>query len=151
MVLYRITHERWSNTLVASPYGARWNSPGIGVIYTASSRSLACLENIVHRKQTEFTKRYKSTVIYLPDDLKREILSLSDLPSQWYEPSEHGYLVCRRFGDTWAVHKSSVALIVPSAIIKNEYNILLNVDHEDFHSIKIVDVESFFFDPRFKK
>lgn len=151
MEVFRITHERWSGSLVASPYGARWNSPGTGIIYTASSRSLACLENIVHRKQTEFNERYKTTVFYIPDELKRELVSASDLPDPWFEASEQGYSICRSYGDTWAVYKSSVALMVPSAIIKNEYNILLNVDHVSFHSIKIVDVESFFFDLRLKK
>lgn len=151
MEVFRITHERWSESLVASPYGARWNSSGTGIIYTASSRSLACLENIVHRKQTEFNERYKTTVIYIPDDLKRELVSASDLPVSWFEATEQGYSICRSYGDTWAFYKSSVALMVPSAIIKNEYNILLNTDHEDFSFIKIVDVESFFFDPRFRK
>jgi RES domain-containing protein len=151
MELFRITHERWANSLVASPYGARWNSPGIGIIYAATSRSLACLENIVHRKQTEFNERYKSTVIYLPDKLKFEIVSLSDLPPQWNEASGHAYSICRSYGDGWAIHKSSVALLVPSAIIKNEYNILLNPGHNEFEYIKIVDIEPFFFDPRIKK
>ncbi len=151
MELFRITHERWSNNLVASPYGARWNSQGIGIIYTATSRSLACLENIVHRKQIEFNERYKSTVIYMPDNLKREVVSVFDLPLQWNEASEHAYSICRIYGDCWAIQKSSVALFVPSAIIKNEYNVLLNPEHNAFESIKIVDVEPFFFDPRVKK
>ena len=118
MEVFRITHEKWANTLVASGFPARWNSQGIEIIYTAGSRSLACLENIVHRNKSGLT--------------------------------EKAFRICRKIGDNWAIHTTSPVLYVPSAIIKHEYNVLLNVHHPEFKSIRIVDVEPFMFDPRIK-
>jgi RES domain-containing protein len=148
MEVYRITHAKWAQSLVASGYPARWNSNGIKIIYTAGSRSLACLENIVHRKKNRFNSIYKTAVVYIPDNIKREIISIEDLPDGWHAHSEDAYILCRRYGDLWYHRNSSAILFVPSAIIKNEINVLINMHNPDFEKVKIVDVESFMFDPR---
>mgnify|MGYP006291334855 FL=1 len=150
MEVYRISLSKWSHSLRASGRAARWNSEGREVIYAAASRSLACLENIVHRNSTELLDRFRVMVFYVPDHLKAESVYLSQLPQGWHSSDESAYRECRKIGDNWLAQKSAPLLKVPSSIIKNEFNILLNPFHPDFEHIKLIDDEPFLFDPRLK-
>ena len=150
MDVYRITTKKWSKKLIASGYSARWNSSGVYILYTASSRSLACLENIVHRTPSELIIPFITMVICIPDSIKFATINLSDLPENWDLPGEDGYQLSRPFGDKWIRDNETAILKVPSAIIKNDFNILLNPNHKDFKEIKIIDEEPFCFDSRIK-
>ena len=149
MEIYRIIHKDRPNTLEASGRPSRWNSAGVFVTYSASSRALACLENIVHAGEIS-VEMFKTLVIYLPDNLKQEQYYISDLPENWSEPGPEGYAVCQPLGDKWATSLNSPILKVPSAIIRGEYNYLINPGHPNFKDITIIDVEDFFLDPRIK-
>ena len=150
MEVFRITTIKWANSLTPSGLAARWNSGGVSMIYAASSRSLACLENVVHRNKTSLTDYFRVMVIYIPDSLKTDILQVPDLPDGWYYSDETAYEKCRVFGNKWINSHDSAVLKVPSAIVKNEFNILINPLHKDFQKIKQIDNEPFFFDPRIK-
>jgi len=149
MEIYRITLEKWAGKLVASGNSARWNSKRIEMLYFASTRSLACLENVVHRNPIELSLKFKVTVVEIPTDLVQD-LNINTLPNNWYLTDISAYNLCRTLGDNWILSKSTLALKVPSAIIKNEYNFLLNPNHPDFVKVKTVDTEPFYFDPRIK-
>ncbi|MBA7540806.1 hypothetical protein ES705_33109 [subsurface metagenome] len=148
MELYRITAKKWAKNLVASGYPARWNSHGIYTIYTASSRALACLENLVHRDITALGKLYRVSVIYVPPELNIEPLKIENLPKKWPIPWPDGYALCQTIGDKWNQDNNTVILKVPSAIIKSEFNYLINPNHKDFSKLKIMNVEPFLFDNR---
>ena len=150
MEVYRITHKKWSGTLSASGYPARWNSEGIFMIYTAGSRALACLENVVHRGTSELTAPYTLMVISIPGELCINILEIKDLPSKWRQSDESGYLLCRPFGDQWINSMECAILKVPSAIVPGDVNFLLNPFHPDFKRIQILSEEPFVFDERIK-
>lgn len=150
MEVYRISLSKWSHSLRASGRAARWNSEGREVIYAAASRSLACLENIVHRNSTELIDRFRVMVFYIPDHLKAESVYLSQLPEGWHSSDESACWECRRIGDNWLKQKTAPLLKVPSSIIKNEFNYLLNPFHSDFEHIKLIANEPFLFDPRLK-
>ncbi len=147
--VFRITKSKWANSLVASGYAARWNDNGQFVIYTAQNRSLACLENLVHRNGIGIDSDFSTIIIDIPDDLTKSEIFFDDLPVGWNEPTESGFLICRKFTQNWLQLQSSVILIVPSAIISEEKNILINPNHKDFNKISIKSVESFIFDKRF--
>ena len=66
MLVYRITTKELSTFLAASGNSARWNTKGNNVIYTSSSRALACLENIVHRSGEGLNKIFKVVIIEIP-------------------------------------------------------------------------------------
>ncbi len=151
MELYRITLAKWAYKLYASGRAARWNSNGINIIYTASSRSLACLENLVHHNAPELLDTFNVMVIYVPDNASCEIVSINSLPGGWHKPGPAAYDICRRFGDAWYKQNSSLLLKVPSCIVRNEFNILINTNHPEFHKAILIDNEPFFFDPRIKK
>ena len=148
MIVYRICLAKWSKKLSASGYPARWNSKGKYVIYTASSRALACLENVVHRSGEGLNDNFKVMLIEIPKKVKIEEVKIDDLPDNWYE--FEFYFDCQQIGDEWMSNSKTAVLKVPSSIITKEFNFLVNVNHIDFKHIKLVGIEKFAFDPRIK-
>lgn len=146
MLIYRITKAIYADRLVASGGAARWNSRGQFVIYTAATRALACLENVVHRSGEGLTENFRVMVIDVPDDLPTVTVAPETLPPDWFD--FHQYGTCQRIGGEWLQAGQSVVLQVPSAIIPNEWNYLLNPAHSDFSRITLVRTEPFAFDPR---
>jgi RES domain-containing protein len=151
MEVYRITHKKWSKQLTPSGFQARWNSAGIFIIYTADSRALACLENVVHKGYADFLAPFILMSILIPDDLKVSVLPIKDLPNNWSKSGDLGYRSCQPFGDNWILKSDSAVLRVPSALIPKESNYLLNPRHPDFARISIIEEEPFIFDARIKK
>ena len=147
MDVFRIVHSKWSDKLVASGYAARWNSSGLFVIYAAENCSLACLENLVHRNGFGANTDFKLLTISIPKTIKRIEIASVDLPLGWNDASENGHLICRTIGDTWIQNQKATILIVPSAIIPNEINVLINPNHPDFNTINFVS-QDFTFDNR---
>lgn len=146
MQLYRITTSKWAGKLSGSGYPARWNSKGKYVIYTASNRALACLENLVHRSGEGLNKNFKLTVIEVPDYVSLKKVEADNLPGNWHEVSSAP--VCRTIGDKWIDSGSSLLLSVPSAIIRDEFNVLINPAHPGFGKLSIKKVINFDFDRR---
>lgn len=146
MQLFRITTAKWAGKLSGSGYPARWNSNGKYIIYTASNRALACLENLVHRTGEGLNKNFKLTVIDAPDYASIKKLQMSELPENWYKTS--GASACRAIGDKWIESGPSLLLNVPSAIICDESNVLINPVHPEFKEISVRKVVDFEFDKR---
>src|ERR1700749_2108438 len=149
MLVYRIALAKFSDKLVASGNAARWSSNDIQVIYTASSRSLACLENVVHRSQDDLLMlQFVVLTIDCPDNIKIETVSLNDLPANW---ADYGQLhITQKIGDNWVKEVKIAILQVPSAIVNEEVNYLLNPKHPDFKRIKLIKTQPFTFDGRIK-
>ncbi len=147
MIVYRITKEEYSTLLKASGYPARWNAKGSFVIYTAETRSLACLENLVHRSGEGNNALYKVMLIQIPDNLKMEVINIADLKKEWQKIENYFY--CQQLASGWLNDFKTAVLKVPSVIIKNEFNYLINTAHPDFKKIKLSGVEDFIFDTRF--
>jgi RES domain-containing protein len=147
MIVYRITLAKFSTKLIASGRSARWNSAGSFMIYSASSRALACLENLVHRRSEGLDDAFRTLIIEIPDEIKIEELSISRLPKNW--TSYKGQLRTKFIGDGWIKGRSSLIMKVPSAIIPEEFNYLINPNHDDFSKVKLKNVEPFHFDRRF--
>ncbi len=148
MEVYRITLAKWANSLVASGRAARWNTADRFVIYTASSRALACLENVVHRTGRGLQADFRTICIDIPDTLPIETIALESLPADWDDYEQYTY--CQQLGDAWLISRKSAILQVPSAIVPAEHNYLLNPQHPDFAFIQISQVEPFRFDSRIK-
>ena len=69
MLVYRIVLAKYANKLVASGRAARWNPNEVDMVCTASSRSLACLENVVHRNQVGLSQLFSVLTIEFPNSL----------------------------------------------------------------------------------
>lgn len=145
---WRIVTRKWAETAFdgegARLYGGRWNSPGRAVVYLADSRALAALESLVHHPgipnlgYVRFPVRFKSSLV--------EAISTTGL-----EASIRSLVVApetQAVGDQWLRQGRKPVLKVPSAIIPEEFNYLLNPVHPKFDQIEIGAAEGFAFDPR---
>lgn len=146
MEVFRITLSQYADTLYASGRSNRWNIEGEKVIYTAGSRSLACLENIVHSSGQALQQQFSVSVIYLPDNSSIEIIKLEDLPKDWNERIRPR--TCQQIGRKWLHNQSSLILQVPSAIIPDEKNFVINPAQKEFRKVKIIDIQEFNVDKR---
>ena len=149
MIVYRICNSFYTNDLSgtgAKMYGGRWNSKGIPLLYTSSSRALAALEVMVHLPANNVNPiDFALVSISLPDKSIEEI----DYKMLEKEINKNGLNSnFRIIGDNWMKKNTSLLLKVPSVVIKEEYNFLVNPFHKDFHKITIVSVQKFNFDSR---
>lgn len=125
-------------------FGGRWNSPGVAVVYGSAHKSLAALEQLVHH-QPRSPNRFKVFRFQCGDSLV-ETLAPRALPRDWrLEPPPPA---TQRLGDAWVHAARSAVLAVPSIIIPEEMNFVLNPAHPDFKKITIAKPEDFTFDPR---
>ena len=127
--------------------GSRWTSKGIRVVYASESISLAALEVMANAPSYEILKNYFCVPVDFDLKLVRE-LKASDLPDNLRKDPPSAEL--KKLGDEWALKEQSVILKVPSAIITQESNYIINVMHPDFRKVKIGVEEPFSFDPRLK-
>lgn len=144
MTIYRITLTKFSIKLVASGYPARWNSKDVKMIYTAQSRALACLENIVHRNSKGLQKNFRVMQISVPDDITLTEINEKELIPRWKEFTKMPYT--QSLGDKWVREAKSCILKVPSAIINGDANYLLNPEHSDYNRIQLLNTEPFDFE-----
>ncbi len=145
---YRIVREKFAATAFtgegAAVAAGRWNSPGIRMVYTSASASLAALETLVHLNPA---MRFNYLLFAIEfDERLVETIPHTLLPPDWREqpppPST------QQLGDTWIKSARSAILEVPSVIIPGESNYLLNTSHPEFKSIRIGKPEAFSFDQR---
>ena len=148
MIVYRIVLEEYAS-LQASGIDGRWNSYGNKILYTTGSRALACLENVVHRSGEGLQELFKTLVIDIPSSERIEKITQTDLPKNWQQYNKEHF--CRMIGDDWCYRQESLVLQVPSIIIPNEFNYLINTQHKNFKKVKLKAIEPFIFDTRIKQ
>ncbi len=149
MELFRITKAQFADQLFASGIAGRWNRSGEEVIYAAGSRSLACLENLVHRNGRGTTQTFVTMVLYVPDNLPLRQINAADLLSNWNQSAFCS--TCQDLGSTWFQKEKHLILKVPSAVIPDEYNFVINTLHPDFKEVQLVHRLPFSFDLRLEE
>lgn len=127
-------------------HGGRWNSEGVPVIYTSTTLSLAALVYLVHVDPEDVPADLFALQIQVPDDLPSVRIAPVDLPPDWNEIPDHPACVTR--GDSWAKQARTALLRVPSALVPEEENLLINPRHADAGRIAVVHTRPFAFDPR---
>lgn len=126
-------------------FGGRWNSAGVPLVYLSEHLSLAVLESLVYQDRRHLPNDLIAYTVEMPDAL---VEHPREVPPTWFaDPLRRQ---TRRFGDTWARERRSLALRVPSAVIPSEFNLLLNPKHADIEQIARVDQQPFVFDPRLR-
>lgn len=149
MQVYRIAQCQYIKDLSGSGariFGGRWNSKGKPVIYTGSSRSLAALEALAHISQKNMQTSFCLAVIHVPESISIKTMSVANLPLGWRAfPTQ---AILQEIGDQWIKSGRQALLQVPSVIIPDEYNYLINPLHADAKKIKIKNVFPFVFDER---
>lgn len=126
--------------------GGRWNRKGHAVLYASSTIALACLETIVHLKSEVLPlNRYLVRIEVTDDDWNaRTVLAPTDLPVGWDALPEGK--VSLDAGDSWITHASAAILVVPSVIVPEESNILINPLHA--RGLKAEKVRKWVYDAR---
>jgi RES domain-containing protein len=133
----------------ARRYGGRWNHTGASVVYTSGSLSLAVLELFVHVDIDTAPGDLVAIQVAIPDNLTIETVKIESLPRDWRRYP--GPEALKDFGTAWAEKASTAILAVPSAVIPEERNYLLNPSHRDFKRIRLRKPVAFRFDPRMWK
>ena len=152
MEVFRLTKEKYATILSgngAAFAGARWNSPGVELIYTSANRSLAMAEVAVHLTLATLPSDFMMMTIHIPNILKMKKITTSELPPNWSDfppPSSN-----QTIGNKFVTDNKYCVLQIPSAITQGDFNFLINPNHPDFTKIKIVSVEKFPFDNRIFK
>lgn len=124
----------------------RWHSKGHPVVYTATSAALAALEVLVHVDPLIAPSDLRLLTVELPRQVSIRTIDPTSLPKRWSAVPAPRAL--QRLGTAWLTALRSAALVVPSAIIPIERNILLNPRHPDAGYARIVADEPFTFDTR---
>ncbi len=149
---WRITKAKHVQTAFdgegARLYGGRWSSPGRRVVHLAESLSLATLEILVHLQHTPALADYVMFTVDFPPECVKT-LSARDLPDNWRAypaPTQ-----TQAIGDAWLQDAESVILRVPSAIVAQEHNFLVNPAHADFARLTLEGPFRLDIDPRVMK
>jgi RES domain-containing protein len=149
---WRIVKKRYVDSAfdgdAAGRFGGRWNSPGTPVVYVASTRALAALEMVVHLDRATLLASF----VLIPCEFDERLVTAVDrrlLPAHWRADPPPPELAA--IGDGWVKQATSAVLAVPSAIIDEERNFLLNPAHANFSRIRIGEAVDFKFDERLTK
>jgi len=128
--------------------GGRWNEVGVAIVYAASSRALACLETVVHLNSGGLPLNRYLVEIEVPDEVlaPAEVATSGSLPVGW--DAEPAGRVSVSFGSQWAQSQRTALLLVPSVIVPEENNLLINPAHPDAKGIKARKVRKWLYDPR---
>lgn len=124
---------------------SRWASPGVSVVYCSTNISLAVLETLCHRQKKVLPRNRFLVRIDIPDAVweMREVL---DAPAGW-DALPPGVMSIRT-GDAWRKSMRSPLLVVPSVVVPEERNVLLNPLHPYAHKVSATTIRKWIVDPR---
>ena len=155
LTAWRIGKTKYSKKEAFSGYGGvitagRWHFPGTHIVYTSDSLALATLEIFVNQRDNLIFKRYNAYRIQIPETIIENldtdtISEAGEVLSPHHMPKR---ATTQILGDSWIESGTSAVLSVPSAIICEERNFLLNPRHNDFEKVVIDDGKSADFDQR---
>jgi RES domain-containing protein len=135
----------------AKQTGGRWNEPGDALVYTSETQSLACLETVVHLNAGGLPLNRYLVSVTIPMSVwgKARTETPGSLPVGWdADPSGRASL---QYGTAWLRSMASALLRVPSVIVPDEYNVLINPLHPDSLAIVAVKIRKWLYDPRLTK
>lgn len=150
MLVYRISAPKYAGDLSgngAKLYGGRWNNKGIAVVYLTSSRAMAMMELLVHLRPEDLQRPYVVMAFEVPEDKILKI-TLENLPKDWKEDRQKSYL--HHITADFVREGKYLIMEVPSVLVEEESNYILNPLHPDAKKVKLISQRSFSFDHRLK-
>lgn len=151
--VWRICARRYARRALlgegARLWGGRWNPPGMAIVYTAATLSLATLELFVNLEANEFPSDLVSIAAAIPADVEIRSMEAAELPKDWRAYPASGSV--QEIGAEWVRKNKTAVLRVPSVVIPAESNYLINPAHPDAAKIRITATKPFEFDPRMWK
>ena len=146
--LYRARHGPGLDGAGGLFADGRWHALGDRVVYFGASAAIVVLERLAHTDPD-----------LLPDDLQlarfefsgpvpdATVEEFAPLPADW----QHDENVTRSIARAWRQRGSSCLLAVPSVILPEESNFVLDPEHPDAQKLRLVHARRFTFDPRLIK
>lgn len=138
MRAWRLVQKRHASSAFdgggARNYGGRWNQRGTAMVYAAGSLALAALEMLVPLERAALLERYVCFSVDFDAALCRRLVPEELSADRRASPAPNS---TRDLGSTWARGLGEVVLQVPSAVVPQEGNYLLNPRHPEFSQIKI--------------
>lgn len=127
--------------------GGRWNSKGTPVLYCATSIALATLETVHYLRSGGLPFNRYLVRVDIPDDVWTARKVLDPLPGGW--DAIPAGLSAQTAGDDWIATRASALLLVPSVIVPDEFNVLINPQHPNAVSVVATTLKRWIYDPRF--
>lgn len=149
MIVYRLSKKEFVNDISgrgAEISGGRWNEKGIPALYTASSRALAALEVAVHIPLGIMPVEYYMVEIELPDNSEILRIKIAGLPAKWNRNPIT--TATQHLGTEFLRANKYLIIQVPSASVAGDHNYVINPNHADFKTVKVLLAEPFEFDSR---
>ncbi|HMF54335.1 MAG TPA: RES family NAD+ phosphorylase [Edaphobacter sp.] len=145
MELWRISNHRSLSGEGGLRYAARWHSAGQPIVYLAESPAGAMVEVLVHLEleEDELPPSYTLLRVVVPDNLAVEEIRIPE-KELW----KSNLATSRKLGDDWLLHAETALARVPSAILPDTFNYLLNPLHADAKRVKVASATRAIFDPR---
>lgn len=147
MIAYRICNSLYKDDVSGTGSkltGGRWNSVGIPVLYLSEHVSLSVLEMLINNQFKDFAISLSLLIISLPEKIEIAEIKVGKLKDLWQEDFSY----TRFMGNEFIKTANTLVLKVPSAVISEENNYLINPLHADFKKIKILKTKSFRTDKR---
>lgn len=132
----------------AKAVGGRWNRKGNAIVYTASTIALAALEVLAHTDEYVAVRNFFLVKVAVPLSVwkLREQVDVASLNVTWVaEPAGSTTL---NLGDAWLESRRSPLLMVPSVVIPEEFNVLINPAHPAIAKLRATVVRQYIYDPR---
>jgi RES domain-containing protein len=135
----------------AKTTGGRWNAEGDPVVYTSETQALACLETVMHLNAGGLPFNRYLVAVTIPGAVwaNARTETPGSLPVGWdANPSGRASI---QFGSAWIRSMACALLRVPSVIVPDEYNVLINPLQPDSKTITAVKRRRWLYDPRLQK
>ena len=127
--------------------GGRWNRVGTPMVYSSTSRALACLETVVHLTDVPLPLNRYLVKITIPTAVWKvaKVVDPAKLVGWDAEPAGSASL---DWGTRWVGSKVTLLARVPSVIVPEEWNVLINPAHPEIPTVEAVKVRKWWYDTR---
>jgi len=150
--IYRVTKKEFVKDLTgegARLYGGRWNKKGRSMLYFSEHLSLCVLEMLTRIDFEFLSEDYAFIEVEIPEKLIASLEKASSVSRKWR--TDPPTVATQEFGSKWLASEANVALTVPSSVLPNERNILVNPNHRLISKLKITNSGKLDLDSRVMK
>ena len=150
MLVYRIGRTKFADDITgegARLHGGRWNHKLVPCIYTSESRALALLEYTANVNIDDIPRALSVSIFEIAESLVLE-LPAHLLPGDWrFSPTPSS---TKEFGSSLLSSGRHLIIKIPSVIIMEEYNYLVNPKYADRSHFKLLEIKDLIYDVRLK-
>lgn len=145
MRLWRISNYADLSGMGGVRFPARWHHKGHPILYAAEHPAGALAEFLVHLDLEDLPDRFQLLTLELPDGTPCPDIGGAALPEDW----ANNPMATRAIGSRWLKARDSLLLRVPSVLVPDAFNVLVNPQHPDAGTLKLVKTERVPLDSRF--